>query len=596
MRRTLMFLGLTVSLLGLPNSGSAIEWTGLGVGDSWCTPDNWAGNMVPGESNEAYLNPPPGRGPVIDCDVTVGDLYGPRWDSDSNQVLDINSGTIVINLEWRWGDGGSGTSIINIRGSSHITVNEEIRGTDSGKTEFNMSGGSLHTYDKMRVSDDANTLTTFNISGGSLSMDGEWKWGDKGDVVLNMSGGSIDVGTNWRMHCGNFSNTDVSITGGDIWVDGEVRAADSSLDDTQTATINLSAGTINADSLLLPAQDKGTGILNMRGGTFTCRNTLRVPNVEDGIRVGIINLDGGTVETASFYIDQGGELDVNDGILIIDGDVRDDIVAAIDAGYIYASDGRDVIASYDSGTTKTTVSTTSAVAFETASSADLETVSPAALAVTLYNPPDSSTVTVEYAVTGGTADGNSVDYNLPAGTLTFTPGGATTKTIDINVIEDGEDEEDETIEVTLSNPVNADLGANVQHVYTILNLKPRATFDTAQSEQGENISPAYVPVSLSWAWSETVTVDYNVTGGTAIAGDDYSLTCGTLVFEPCEVTENITITIIEDDFHEDPDETIEITLSNPNNARLGTITKHTFTILPPGPVRTCPEGDVDGTG
>ncbi|MHC4062222.1 MAG: chitobiase/beta-hexosaminidase C-terminal domain-containing protein, partial [Planctomycetota bacterium] len=163
----------------------------------------------------------------------------------------------------------------------------------------------------------------------------------------------------------------------------------------------------------------------------------------------------------------------------------------------------------------------------------------------------------------------------------------------IIIVNDGAVEEDETIQVTLFNPVDADLGANAQHTYTILDLSPRAAFDAALSEGGENISPAYVPVSLSWAWNETVTVDYNVTGGTAIAGEDYSLAAGTLVFEPCEVTENISITIIEDDFKEDPDETIEITLSNPTDAKLGSITQHTFVILPP-PARICPEGDLDG--
>ncbi|MHC4666658.1 MAG: Calx-beta domain-containing protein, partial [Planctomycetota bacterium] len=235
------------------------------------------------------------------------------------------------------------------------------------------------------------------------------------------------------------------------------------------------------------------------------------------------------------------------------------------------------------------------VEFSAPTSSALETVSPATLEVILFNPPESNTVAVEYAVTGGTAEGNGVDYNLPAGTLTFTPGGATTKTIDINVIDDGADEEDESIQVTLSNPTNAALGAITQHTYTIIDPRPFVGFDAAAGSGKEIFSPVDVAVSLSWVFPETVTVDYNVTGGTAADGVDYNLPAGTLQFDPCDVTMYISFTIANDGLDEFPDETIVITLSNPGNSKFGANTQHTFTILPP-PVRTCPEGDVDGTG
>ncbi|MHC4659487.1 MAG: lamin tail domain-containing protein, partial [Planctomycetota bacterium] len=587
-RKTVLLI-IVISLTGVVNSVSAIVWTGAGDGISWDDANNWDSLIVPGQYDEAFINPPPYRGPIIDCDVHVGDLHGPRWDSDSNQVLDIISGTIVVDWEWRWGDGGSGTSIINISGSPHITVNETVRGTDSGKTEFNMSGNpTLICYDRFRVGDKP-TLTTFNISGGSLSMDGEWKWGDEGDVVLNMSGGSIDIGGHWSMHCRDFSNTDVNMTGGDIWVGGEVLAADSARN-TQAATINISAGTIDADSLLLPTQNQGTGILNMTGGSFVCRNALRVPNVSGG--TGIINLDGGTISTLNFYMDEGGILDVNDGILIIDGDVVADIEAYVEAGYITAYNGAGgVYANYDSLGEKTIVSGGTAVTFETSVSSGFESVSTVILTVSLY-PPEGNTVTVDYAATGGTANGNGVDYTLNPDMLTFNPG-ETSQTIEIAIINDSSDEEDETIEVTLSNPVNAVLGAIIQHTYTIIDPRPFVDFDDQSSNGREDVSPVNIPVSLSWLSAETVTVDYNVTGGTATGGEDYNLPAGTLQFDPYEMTQHISIAVVDDELDEFPDEMIQITLSNPGNGRLGTDTQHTFTILPPR-VRLCPVGDLDG--
>lgn len=60
--------------------------------------------------------------------------------------------------------------------------------------------------------------------------------------------------------------------------------------------------------------------------------------------------------------------------------------------------------------------------------------------------------TVDYAVTGGTADGT--DFNLASGTLNFTAAGAASLPIDITVNGDTTTEPNETVVVTLSNLVN----------------------------------------------------------------------------------------------------------------------------------------------
>ncbi|MHC4214682.1 MAG: lamin tail domain-containing protein, partial [Planctomycetota bacterium] len=180
------------------------------------------------------------------------------------------------------------------------------------------------------------------------------------------------------------------------------------------------------------------------------------------------------------------------------------------------------------------------------------------------------------------------------GTLTFNPGGATTQTIEIAIVNDGNDEPDETIEITLSEPNYANLGTIAEHTYTIIDPRPFVAFDDMSSYGNENVSPVEIPVSLSWASSETVTVEYNATGGTAAgAGTDYTLAAGTLTFDPYEMTRYISVTLVDDDLYEAPDETIEITLSNPSDSKLGATFGHTFIIGPPT-VRLCPEGDLDG--
>jgi alkaline phosphatase len=104
------------------------------------------------------------------------------------------------------------------------------------------------------------------------------------------------------------------------------------------------------------------------------------------------------------------------------------------------------------------------VSFNLSTSSGSEATTPANLAVSL-SASSSSTVTVNYAVTGGTATSGS-DYTIAAGPLTFDPG-QTTRSINLTIINDALAEGNETVQITLSNPTNATLGANVVHTYTI---------------------------------------------------------------------------------------------------------------------------------
>jgi len=182
-------------------------------------------------------------------------------------------------------------------------------------------------------------------------------------------------------------------------------------------------------------------------------------------------------------------------------------------------------------------------------------------------------------VTGGTAV-DPDDYTIAASPLTFDPG-VTQQDVVITVVDDGLVESDETIQVTLSNPSNATLGTNTVHAYTINDndAYPTVAFDLVSSSGDESVTPAWLDVSLSAAYVEQVTVDYAVTGGDATGGGvDYTLAAGTLTFDPNDVAKTVAITIV-DDGDVESDETIEVTLSNPSNATLGTNTVHTYTIL-----------------
>ena len=106
--------------------------------------------------------------------------------------------------------------------------------------------------------------------------------------------------------------------------------------------------------------------------------------------------------------------------------------------------------------------------------------------------------------------------------------------ISIVVVNDLLNEANETIVVTLSSPINATLGANTAHTYTINDndATPTVAFDAASSNGAESATTANLAVSLSAQSGQTVTVAYTVTGGTATSGVDYTLAAGTLTFNP----------------------------------------------------------------
>jgi len=51
-----------------------VKWTGKGADDLWTTAENWDSGKVPGPHDIIILNPPPGRGPMIDTDIKCGEM------------------------------------------------------------------------------------------------------------------------------------------------------------------------------------------------------------------------------------------------------------------------------------------------------------------------------------------------------------------------------------------------------------------------------------------------------------------------------------------------------------------------------------------
>ena len=101
---------------------------------------------------------------------------------------------------------------------------------------------------------------------------------------------------------------------------------------------------------------------------------------------------------------------------------------------------------------------------------------------------------------------------------------------------------------------------------------------------GESDGTATVPVTLSRAPSDDVSVEYRTEAVTALAGTDYVETSGTLTINSGNTQADISVGLIADANDENP-ETLNIRLSNPMNAVLGRSTS-TITLVD-GSVSTC---------
>lgn len=183
-------------------------------------------------------------------------------------------------------------------------------------------------------------------------------------------------------------------------------------------------------------------------------------------------------------------------------------------------------------------------------------------------------VQVDYATSNGTAVAGQ-DYTATSGTVVFN-AGETTKKIFIPISDDGLSENNETFSITLSNSVNVSLGSPKTAVITIIDNET-VQFSAATYSVAEDGGSATITVQLAGEPQAAITVDYATSSGTATLGIDYTAASGTLTFNPGEIAKTFIVPILDDTIVEAP-ETINLTLSNPTNASLGTNSTAVLTI------------------
>lgn len=519
---------LAVLLLSPTNTVSAAVITVTGS-------EVWAGGQMHGIT-------PTGSGTAADPYVyTIGD----------GMTL-TGTGIIKTADEHVTFDFSSSTGGLEMAAGSYFDLTGSVRLGDPGEITIVLGQNSLTGAGDFKTVDIAKDSKDVIISGsGGVNLNSIYarvRDARAGDVSIDV-GGSVSIGS---------IDTQDEATGGNDAGNVTVYGGQVSVGAIDTRSLRTDSATTSSGAVVVRARDtSGVNSLNNTLNLHGVINTDAPAGYDGNVTIAGVVV---ALEPGFSAVTGGGVLDIHAGLIQHGKTAGDLFIDSSGGGYSATHD----------------VPWGATVSFETAESGGLETVSPAVLNVVL-NQAQNEVVTVGYMSYSYTAT-EGQDFLGSAGTLVFDPC-ETTETISIDIMDDGQDEDDEMFWVVLDNPVgpNVALGENWFHTYTIVDPRPYVEFDAQISGGMEEVSPAYIAVSLSWPTNETVTVDYEVTAGTATNGVDYNLPAGTLVFDPCQISSHFTIGIFADPCQECA-ETIELRLANPTNARLGPNQQHTYTI------------------
>ncbi len=218
------------------------------------------------------------------------------------------------------------------------------------------------------------------------------------------------------------------------------------------------------------------------------------------------------------------------------------------------------------------------VSFAATQFTSTESSSSATITVSLSSS-STQTVSVMYNASGGTATSGS-DYLAANGTLTWLPGQSGPKTFNVPILNDGCDELNETVDLTLSSPMNCVIGPSNTSTLTLTDDDPAPTIAfSGQPYSHIESGSQTVTVMLTGCSAQTVSVNYATSDGSATANSDYLSANGALIWTPSQSgVRTFDITIIPD-ANDEPDESVNIGLSAPANASISGASSTTLTIL-----------------
>lgn len=199
--------------------------------------------------------------------------------------------------------------------------------------------------------------------------------------------------------------------------------------------------------------------------------------------------------------------------------------------------------------------------------------------ITLIRTGDLSVIsTVQFATSNDTAIAG-LDYTAASGTVTFNSGDGSA-TFNVAITNDGVDELDETLNLTLSNATAASLGVPSAAQLAIVDndLQPSVSIgDVTLAEGNAGTTNFTFTLTLSAPSGLPVTVNYQTADGSATAGSDYTAATAVATIGVGFTTTTIVVAVTGDPTFEG-DETFFVDLTGAtgatisDNQGLGTIT------------------------
>jgi hypothetical protein len=207
-------------------------------------------------------------------------------------------------------------------------------------------------------------------------------------------------------------------------------------------------------------------------------------------------------------------------------------------------------------------------------------------------------VSVSYSTSNASASAGS-DYTAASGTLSWANGDGAPKTFDITIQDDALVEGDEGIALALTNATGgATLGSQATATLTIVDndsapvvLPGTVQFGAASASIDENGGSVTLTLTRTNGADGAISVSVASGGGSAAAGTDYTALSQTVSWANGDATAKQIVLTINDDVVDEPNETVNLSLSNATGgATLGATTGATVTIVdndpPPPPPST----------
>ena len=193
----------------------------------------------------------------------------------------------------------------------------------------------------------------------------------------------------------------------------------------------------------------------------------------------------------------------------------------------------------------------------------------------------SGAASVQYSTADGTANAGS-DYVAASGTLNWADGDMEPKSFSFDIVNDNVSETDETVALSLSNATGAMLGSPATASFTITNddqSPGTLAYEMPAYGVQESLGMLVLRVRRSGGSGGAASVRYATADGTATAGADYLAASGTLNWVAGDASDKTFSLAITSDSEDEPNETVQLSLSDATGATLGSPSTSTLTLF-----------------